>query len=417
MGHNRIQFYHFVVLSLLFVVITPLPSFAGRVKGQNLADLFAASQRSQVPVLGAPRYTSSIKNKSSKRSKKPAKHKVQRGKASKAAVPAQQSLFNKITSLGRTKKLSDQMREKGVRLGDPVFIRIFKQEGLLELWMRSDGRFALFKAYRICKMSGHLGPKRAESDKQTPEGFYDVGRQQMKPDSAFYRAFNIGYPNAYDRAWGRTGSLIMVHGGCKSIGCFAMTDKVMGEIYLITDAALRKGQDRFQVHIFPFRMTAINMDRYKKHFWHNYWWNLKQGHDLFEKTLLPPRVSNVERLYIFEAAKGSKSVLRSTPKQAVSTSNAQSVMPNLVKPQPVKARETEKLKGEWALKIQPDQMPPKMLTNLKAPPRKPAKQKVIDLKGTKDIPRAVNAEAASADKILLGFKPSKQATEPSGFYE
>ncbi len=198
--------------------------------------------------------------------------------------------------------LTIAMRQRNVQMGNPVFIRIFKKESLLELWMRSGKQFTLLKTYPICKWSGHIGPKLAERDYQSPEGFYTVGRSQMKPNSAYHRAFNIGFPNNYDRAWGRTGSLIMIHGVCRSVGCFAMTNKMVGEIYKITDAALKGGQDKFQVHIFPFKMTAKNIDHYRKHRWVDYWWNLKQGYDMFERRLLPPMVSNKGRHYIFAQA-------------------------------------------------------------------------------------------------------------------
>ncbi len=202
------------------------------------------------------------------------------------------------------------MAHKNLRKGDPIFIRIFKKEGELELWMRSGRRFSLLKTYDICKFSGQLGPKLAENDRQSPEGFYSVNRRQMKPDSAYYRAFNIGYPNKFDRSWGRTGSLIMVHGACKSVGCFAMTNKVMGEIYNIADAALSQNQKNFQVHIFPFRLTAANMDRYKKHRWSGYWWNLKRGYDMFEQSLLPPITSSKGRLYTFSWPKEPQPIKR-----------------------------------------------------------------------------------------------------------
>ncbi len=215
------------------------------------------------------------------------------------AIPKKVVLPAKKPPLTPRQRLKRLMTKKGLQMGDPVFIRIFKKEGLLELWMRSEQRFTLLKTYPVCKSSGHIGPKLAERDYQSPEGFYSVGRSQMKPNSSYHRAFNIGFPNKYDHAWGRTGSLIMVHGACKSVGCFAMTNRRVGEIYRITDAALRNGQGKFQVHIFPFRMPATNIDIYKKHRWKDYWWNLKQGYDMFESALLPPIVSNEGRKYVF----------------------------------------------------------------------------------------------------------------------
>ncbi|MBN8912900.1 MAG: murein L,D-transpeptidase, partial [Rhizobiales bacterium] len=124
--------------------------------------------------------------------------------------------------------------KKGMSTAAPIFVRIFKEESELEVWkMRDDGRFYHFKTYPICNWSGELGPKQAQGDKQAPEGFYTISQNQMNPNSKFYLAFNIGYPNAYDRALGRTGEALMVHGKCKSAGCYAMTDALAEEIYAL----------------------------------------------------------------------------------------------------------------------------------------------------------------------------------------
>ncbi|PPD43888.1 MAG: hypothetical protein CTY15_08555 [Methylocystis sp.] len=187
-----------------------------------------------------------------------------------------------------------------VGMGDPVFVRIFKQEGQLELWLKKGGRYTLYKTFPICKWSGRLGPKIREADYQSPEGFYSVSAKQLNPHSNYYRAFNVGYPNAFDRQNGRTGGLVMVHGSCKSVGCFAMTDRGIEEIYGFVEAALRAGQKEIPVHIFPFRMSEHNIARetgggwlafvagggYAQ--WSEFWKNLKQGHDLFEQTGEPP---------------------------------------------------------------------------------------------------------------------------------
>jgi len=134
----------------------------------------------------------------------------------------------------------------------PILIRIYKEESTFEVWKQDrTGKFALLSAYPICKYSGHLGPKIFEGDHQAPEGFYDITPDQMKSDR--YLALNIGFPNAFDRSLGRTGSLLMVHGGCKSVGCYAMTDYAMDEIYGLVDEALRGGQEKVQVEAFPFR--------------------------------------------------------------------------------------------------------------------------------------------------------------------
>ena len=127
-------------------------------------------------------------------------------------------------------------------------IRIFKAESELELWMQKDERFELFATYPICKWSGKLGPKQHEGDRQAPEGMYAVGMPQIHRKGRWPRSLNIGYPNAFDRAMERTGSYILVHGGCSSTGCFAMTNPQMEEIYRLSERGPEAGS---AVHSHP----------------------------------------------------------------------------------------------------------------------------------------------------------------------
>lgn len=190
----------------------------------------------------------------------------------------------------------------GLKFGDPVFIRAFKEEKQLELLVRNraTGKFDLFRTYPIAAASGILGPKLMEGDGQVPEGFYFVPPAAMKPDSQFHLSFNIGYPNEYDRAHQRTGSVIMIHGNHVSSGCIAMTDQKIEEIYTLCAAALDGGQLYFRVHIFPFRMTAARMYDAFGNSNEAFWKNLEQGYDLFEKNHVPPVVSVVDGCYQFE---------------------------------------------------------------------------------------------------------------------
>ncbi len=204
-------------------------------------------------------------------------------------------------------------------MGDQVFVRIFKQEGQLELWLRkSNARFTLYKTYPICKWSGRLGPKVKEADYQSPEGFYSVSAKQLHPNSNYHRAFNVGYPNAFDRQNGRTGGLVMVHGACKSVGCFAMTDRGIEEIYAFVEAALRAGQKEVQLHIFPFRMTEQALAREtgggwlafvgatgNYEHWTAFWKNLKEGYDMFEQSGEPPVAFACGDHYAFGAGDAS----------------------------------------------------------------------------------------------------------------
>lgn len=187
-------------------------------------------------------------------------------------------------------------------MGDPVYIRIFKEERVLELWMKrqSDHSYWIYETYPICNYSGLLGPKFKEGDKQAPEGFYAVTPRQMNYNSQYYLAFNLGYPNAYDRQHNYTGSHLMVHGDCKSVGCYAMTNAKIMEIYGLMEAAMKQGQNYVPVHIFPFRMTSARMAGVAgAHA--PFWQNLKEGYDRFSLTGLPPKAYACNGVYHFDA--------------------------------------------------------------------------------------------------------------------
>jgi murein L,D-transpeptidase YafK len=195
------------------------------------------------------------------------------------------------------------LAQNGMTEESPVLIRIFKAESELEIWKaKDDGRFYRFKTYPICDWSGGLGPKINQGDRQAPEGFYLVSQTQMNPKSKYHLAFNIGFPNAYDRSNGWTGADIMVHGDCKSAGCFAMTDGVVEEIYILAREALAGGQPAFQVQAYPFRMTAANLAKHKGEKWYDFWRNLKEGYDYFETTHLPPKIEVCDKQYLVNAA-------------------------------------------------------------------------------------------------------------------
>lgn len=204
--------------------------------------------------------------------------------------------------------LEARLAEKGLKRGDPVFIRIFKTDMELELWMQRGDRFVHFATYPICYYSGQLGPKLRTGDKQSPEGFYSVTKGQLNPNSRWFRSFNVGFPNAFDQAHGRTGSYLMVHGGCSSIGCYAMTNPVITEIWELTTAALDHGQSSFGVHIFPFRLTEARLTAYADSPWIDFWRDMKAGYDLFEASHIPPQISVCQKRYTAEAGlAGAKS--------------------------------------------------------------------------------------------------------------
>ena len=205
---------------------------------------------------------------------------------------------------GRVKPLSEETKQelaaKGMTPEGSIFVRIFKDEAELEVWKDvGGGQFAHFKTYPICAWSGNLGPKQREGDRQAPEGFYVIKPSQMNPNSQFHLAFNLGYPNAYDRSFGRTGAYLMVHGDCSSRGCYAMTNPQIEEIYALAVAAFRGGQKAFNVHAFPFRMHDVNMTKHAGNKWIGFWRNIKEGYDLFETTNRLPGVGVRNQRYVF----------------------------------------------------------------------------------------------------------------------
>ncbi|MEM7300908.1 MAG: murein L,D-transpeptidase family protein [Pseudomonadota bacterium] len=198
-----------------------------------------------------------------------------------------------------TPALESALAEKGLAFGAPVFIRVFKQEKQLEVWLKKDEQFALFKSYPICNYSGSLGPKQKEGDFQSPEGFYYVTRDRLNPNSQYHLSFNLGFPNVFDRQLDRTGSYLMIHGDCVSIGCYAITDPAIEEVYLLVEAALNNGQPFFRAHLFPFRMTPENLSFYEGTQWFSFWQNLKTGYDWFEEKRVPPDVQAKDGVYAF----------------------------------------------------------------------------------------------------------------------
>jgi murein L,D-transpeptidase YafK len=179
---------------------------------------------------------------------------------------------------------------------------VFKEEAELEVWKQDTaGRFQILKTYQICRWSGDLGPKLWEGDRQTPEGFYTVTPELMNPHSNYYLAINIGFPNRFDKANRRDGSLLMIHGDCWSSGCYAMTDEQISEIYSLARDSFLGGRPSFQVQAYPFRLTPANLARHRNNPNLAFWKMLKIGNDHFEATHLEPKVDVCNRHYVFDA--------------------------------------------------------------------------------------------------------------------
>ena len=201
------------------------------------------------------------------------------------------------------------MSEKGMNKDQPVLIRSYKKESELEIWKRkADGQYALLKTFPMCRWSGQLGPKVREGDRMAPEGFYAIAPAQMNPNSSYYVSFNMGYPNAYDRSYGRTGAHLMVHGACSSAGCYSMTDDQIGEIYALVREAQNAGQKAVQMQAYPFRMTAKNLAQHRLDPNIAFWKNLKEGSDYFEVTRDEPAVGVAGGRYVFNGGSAPAAV-------------------------------------------------------------------------------------------------------------
>ena len=194
-------------------------------------------------------------------------------------------------------QLDERLAQQGFRRGSPMLLRVFKAEATVELYLHDGQRFQLFASYPICFWNGDLGPKLRRGDKQSPEGFFTVTADHLRATGHWNRALDLGFPTPYEDMQGHTGDGILIHGGCGSIGCIAMTDPVIEEIYQLARAALKGGQREIPVHVFPFRMTAVNMAAFMDSPWFGFWQELKPAYDYFERSHVPPRVGICDKRY------------------------------------------------------------------------------------------------------------------------
>ena len=199
----------------------------------------------------------------------------------------------------QSKELIAKSEAIGAKYNSPVLIQIFKEEHELDLWrMNENHQYVLINRFEICRFSGDLGPKLKQGDRQAPEGIYSVSSEQLNYHSVEYLSFDTGYPNAYDRAHGRTGASLMVHGGCSSAGCYAINDAPMQDLFAAVRDSLKAGQQSVQLQIYPFRMTTMNMLQYRENKNLNFWNQLKVVYDKFEQTKQEVRVAVIDRKYV-----------------------------------------------------------------------------------------------------------------------
>jgi murein L,D-transpeptidase YafK len=239
-----------------------------------------------------------------------------------AAAVALAGCQTDISTSRALQPLSPQMlallEQKHMPVDSPILIRLFKEESQVEVWKQdTGGHFALLKTYPICRWSGQLGPKIREGDRQAPEGFYTVRPGQMNPNSHHYLSFDIGYPNAYDDVYGRTGGNIMMHGGCSSAGCYAMTDEQIAEIYALARESFYGNQRSFQIQAYPFHMTPLNLVKHLDNPNMRFWMMLKEGNDHFEVTHLEPKIDVCEKRYVFDAQPLGEAAIGPTQNESV----------------------------------------------------------------------------------------------------
>lgn len=222
------------------------------------------------------------------------------GMQASGQVPESKRSKKAVTSV--TPTLQSELSAKGLSLGKPLFIQITKIPAELRVFVeRSDGTYQLFKTYPICRYSGGLGPKKKEGDGKSPEGFYTIKANQMNPSSSYHLSFNLGFPNSLDRQSGYTGSYLMVHGRCVSIGCYAMTDPAIEEIWSLMVAAFHNGQREIPVHIFPFRMNWPMREIYQNHPEYSFWRMLIPAWQAFSDTKIPPIITVAQGQYVVTA--------------------------------------------------------------------------------------------------------------------
>jgi murein L,D-transpeptidase YafK len=207
--------------------------------------------------------------------------------------------FSRVTDAWKKYEdtLSREFRKKNIAWPTKdIYLRAFKSQNEMELWARSNdnSEYRLIKTYRICAISGALGPKRSQGDRQVPEGFYFI--EDFNPKSDYYLSLLLNYPNFSDQALGKDklGGDIYIHGGCVTIGCIPMTNEGIQEIYTVCLHAKLNGQDYIPVHIYPTRLNNKGIAYLAREYANDvpkmqFWAEMRPEYEYFEKNhkLLP----------------------------------------------------------------------------------------------------------------------------------
>lgn len=200
--------------------------------------------------------------------------------------------------------LEAELAALGLKVGDAVFLRVLKEESILEVWMQAAGSkdFVHYKTYPLCQPPGELGPPSELSDPRLPEGFYGVTLPSLRPQHRQYLGFAIDYPNALDVYYRRPARAVLVQGDCVGGGALALKNPDMEEVYTLVAAALRAGHSPLLVHLFPFQLTDDRMNEVEasRSPWLHFWASLKEGYDYFEISRRPPEPTAKDGRYCFE---------------------------------------------------------------------------------------------------------------------
>lgn len=181
---------------------------------------------------------------------------------------------------------------------EQMYVRAFKHERELEVWAGPKaGPLVKVKTYPFCAASGELGPKRQRGDLQVPEGFYTI--DLFNPWSDYHLSMRVSYPNAADKRHKTAadpGDNIFVHGNCVSIGCIAIEDEPIEELYLMVLDTRAKTKRNVPIHIFPRRLDAEGMKKLEEGRAATdplvtFWRSLQPAYTLFEENRQVPLTS------------------------------------------------------------------------------------------------------------------------------
>jgi murein L,D-transpeptidase YafK len=173
-----------------------------------------------------------------------------------------------------------------------LYLRAFKEEGMLELWVKpkDEKQYKLITTYPFFQGISKLGPKERLGDHQVPEGVYSI--DYLNPQSLFNISMCINYPNAADAIRNAKetdlGSAICIHGNEASVGCLAITDLRIPNVYILAAEATDKGQQKIPVHIFPARFKTGKLEELEEYYEGNtdfidLWRSLEPLYTYFEK--------------------------------------------------------------------------------------------------------------------------------------